>query len=57
MRTIKSYHKATKPRHIVNGRNFYSFVEAMRYIEANEFELDRIEKIVKITIYHIKTPR
>jgi hypothetical protein len=48
-----AYEKANKPRHIVNGHAFKSFEEAMEYIQSNGFKLERLEKIFKISIYHV----
>lgn len=51
---LKSYKKAKKPRHIVNGRAFETGELAASHIETSGLELERIETILKITIYHTK---
>lgn len=48
-----NYSKAKKPRHIVDGHAFESFEQAMAYIKSNGFKLERLEKIFKISIYHV----
>ena len=54
MNQLKSYKNAKKKRHIVNGHPFKSAFEAMQYIHDNNFELQRIENILTISIYHTK---
>lgn len=49
------YQKTKKPRHIVNGRAFGTASEAGKYIEDNGFELERLEVIFKVNLYHVKS--